>query len=60
VPENKVDTEEVDLSPDGLPFTSFEHLDPAMPEASVAFFSPLAVPGFSWGTQDLHCDMRGF
>ena len=33
MPENKVDTEEVDLSLDGLLFTSFEHLDPAMPEA---------------------------
>ena len=60
MPENEVDTEELDLSLDRLPLTSFEHLDPAMPEASVAFFFPLAVPGLSWGTQDLHCDMRGF
>ena len=38
MPENEVDTEELDLSLDRLPLTSFEHLDPAMPEASVAFF----------------------
>ena len=38
MPENEVDTEELDLSLDRLPLTSFEHLDPAMPEASVGFF----------------------